>query len=138
MCKEHAPLYCCCLMITPYNCMNQYLQNINGCSLIFSEKTLHQFFSCHVLFLAKKIVDWKIRRNTLNAYHHGYSVTGSLFGITKFEKNNLEKLFLVKGHLCVSKRGSRSTAKLQMEFLVKTMLPFLENYTLLRIPVPYF
>ena len=31
------------------------------------------------------------------------------------------------------KRGSRSTAKLQMEFLVKTMLPFLEKYTLLRI-----
>ena len=36
------------------------------------------------------------------------------------------------------KRGSNSTAKLQMEFLVKTMLPFLEKYTLLRIAVPYF
>ena len=40
--------------------------------------------------------------------------------------------------LSVHKGGSRSTAKLQMEFFVKTMPPFLEKYTLLRIAVPYF
>ena len=35
-------------------------------------------------------------------------------------------------------RGSRSTAKLPMEFLVNTLLPFIEKYALLRIVVPYF
>ena len=30
-------------------------------------------------------------------------------------------------------RGSRSMAQLTMEFLVKTMFPFIEKYTLLRI-----
>ena len=35
-------------------------------------------------------------------------------------------------------RGSRRTAKLPMEFLVKTMFPFIEKYALLRIIVPYF
>ena len=35
-------------------------------------------------------------------------------------------------------RGSRGTVKLPMEFLVNTLLPFLEKYTLLRITVLYF
>ena len=35
-------------------------------------------------------------------------------------------------------RGSRSMAKLPMEFLVNTMFPFIKKYTLLRIAVPYF
>ena len=30
-------------------------------------------------------------------------------------------------------RGSRSTAKLLMEFSVNTLFPFIEKYTLLRI-----
>ena len=33
-------------------------------------------------------------------------------------------------------RGSRGTAKLPMEFLVKTLFPFMERCALLRIAVP--
>ena len=35
-------------------------------------------------------------------------------------------------------RGSRSTAKLPMEFLANTLFPFMEKCALLRIAVPYF
>ena len=34
-------------------------------------------------------------------------------------------------------RGSRRKAKLPMEFLVNTLLPFIRMYALLRIVVPY-
>ena len=47
--------------------------------------------------------------------------------------------FINSLYFCITfMRGSRSTAKLQMEFLVRTMPPFIEKYTLPRIAVTYF